>query len=52
MTPPLTHDRNGGLLGLLVGAVLLLIVLYSIVRLTNAHYGRSEAARPAAQASQ
>ena len=42
-------DRGAALTGLIVGAILLLIVITAIVKLTNAHY-RHE--KPAAAATQ
>ena len=38
MPAPLEGDRKAGLIGLAVGAVFLLVVLYSVVHITNRHY--------------
>jgi hypothetical protein len=51
MAPPLAEDKKAGFTGLIVGAVLLLIVLYGIVHLTNQHYAKLEGAKPAAAAT-
>lgn len=51
MSMPLPQDRRGGLMGLAVGGILLFLVLYGIVHLTNAHYANLEGAeQPAAAA--
>lgn len=51
MSMPLPQDRRGGLMGLVIGGILLFVVLYGIVRLTNAHYASLEGAeKPAAAA--
>jgi len=42
-------DAPAGFIGLIVGAVLIFVVLYSVVSITNAHYEAIEkAAAPAA----
>jgi hypothetical protein len=42
-------DMRGAYTGLVVGAVVLFAILFSIVKLTNAHYAAKEhAAQPAA----
>ena len=48
MSMPLPQDKQGGLMGLIVGGILLFVVLYGIVHLTNVHYANLEAAKPAA----
>jgi hypothetical protein len=51
MSMPLIQDRRGGLMGLIVGGILLFVVLYGIVHLTNVHYAKLAAAeKPAAAA--
>ncbi|MGH7625160.1 MAG: hypothetical protein ACREOJ_07575 [Gemmatimonadaceae bacterium] len=52
MPAPLEGDRKAGLIGLAVGAVFVLVVIYSVVHITNRHYAKLEAAKPAAQATQ
>jgi hypothetical protein len=51
MAPPLLGDKRAGFTGLIVGAVVLLIALYSIVHLTNQKYASHEGARPKAEAT-
>lgn len=48
MSAPLPQDKAAGFTGLIVGALILLVALYSIVHLTNLHYAKAEGARPAA----
>ena len=51
MTAPQPGDKSAGFTGLILGAIAIFIVLFAIVRLTNAKYaGHSEA--PAAAVSQ
>jgi hypothetical protein len=45
-------DRSAAYRGLILGAVVLGILLYSIVRLTNAHYAGAEGAKSASAAQQ
>jgi hypothetical protein len=40
-------DKSAGFTGLILGAIAIFVILFSIVRLTNAHYA-SEAKEPAA----
>ena len=43
-------DKSAGFTGLILGAIALFVILFSIVRLTNAHYNNEKAeAAPAAQ---
>ena len=50
MTAPEPADKSAGFTGLILGAIAIFIVLFAIVRLTNAKYaGHSEA--PAAAVS-
>jgi hypothetical protein len=52
MSMPLPQDKQGGLIGLIGGAILLSVVLYGIVHLTNVHYAKLAAAeKPAAAAT-
>ena len=44
MSSPLLQDRRGGLMGLIIGGILLAVVLYGIVHLTNVHYAKLAAA--------
>jgi len=43
-------DKSAGFTGLILGAIAIFVILFSIVRLTNAHYA-SEAREPAAEAT-
>ncbi|MBI1809396.1 MAG: hypothetical protein HYR75_05805 [Gemmatimonadetes bacterium] len=47
-----THesDRSAAFTGLIVGAIALGILLYGIVRWTNARYAKDEVAKPTASA--
>ena len=46
--PPHTGpDTAPAFRGLILGAIVLAIILFSIVKLTNAHYQRAEGAAPA-----
>jgi hypothetical protein len=45
-------DRTAAYTGLILGAVALGILIYSIVFLTNRHYEGKEGAKPAAGSSQ
>ncbi|MGH7647653.1 MAG: hypothetical protein ACREND_06015 [Gemmatimonadaceae bacterium] len=50
MAAPLPGDKKAGFTGLVVGAIVLLCVIYSIIMLTNRHY-EGKAAEPAAAAT-
>jgi hypothetical protein len=51
MTAPQPGDKSAGFTGLILGAIAIFIVLFAIVKLTNAKYaGHTET--PAAQVSQ
>jgi len=39
---PVASDRGAALTGLIVGAIAILIVLTTIVKLTNAHYAHEK----------
>ena len=49
MTPEHKADARAAFMGLIFGAIVLLIVIYGIVRMTNAKFDSHEAAAPAAQ---
>ena len=40
-------DKSAGFTGLILGAIAIFVILFAIVRITNAHYA-SEAKEPAA----
>lgn len=45
MAPPLPGDKKAGFTGLIVGVIVLFVIMFTIVQLTNRHYaGRTEAA--------
>jgi hypothetical protein len=51
MSAPHPGDKSAGFTGLILGAIGLFIVVFAIVRLTNASYtGEHEGAKPAAEA--
>ncbi len=50
MSMPLPQDRRGGLMGLVIGGIVLFILMYGIVHLTNVHYANLEAAKQPAAA--
>ena len=44
MAAPLPEDKKAGFTGLIVGAIVLFCVMFSIVMITNRHYaGKTEA---------
>lgn len=48
MAPPLPGDKKAGFTGLIVGAIVLFCIMFTIVLLTNRHYaGRTETAATA-----
>lgn len=51
MAMPLPQDKQGGLPGLIIGGILLFVVLFGIVHLTNAHYAKLEGAKKPAAAA-
>jgi hypothetical protein len=51
MTAPQSGDKSAGFTGLILGAIAIFIVLFAIVRLTNAKYAGEHAETPAAQVS-
>jgi hypothetical protein len=48
MTAPQPGDKSAGFTGLILGAIAIFIVLFAIVRLTNAKYAGEHAETPAA----
>ena len=44
MTAPENTDKSAGFTGLILGAIVIFVLLFSIVRLTNAHYAGAEGA--------
>ncbi len=46
-------DKSAGFTGLILGAIAIFVILFAIVRLTNAHYNneKAEGAAPAAAVS-
>ncbi len=52
MSMPLPQDRRGGLMGLIIGGIVLFVLMYGIVHLTNVHYAKLEAAKAPAAATQ
>ena len=51
MTAPQPGDKSAGFTGLILGAIAIFIVLFAIVRLTNAKYAHEHAETPAAEVS-
>jgi hypothetical protein len=49
MTPENKADARAAFTGFIVGAIVLFVIVYAIVRMTNAKFDRHEAATPAAQ---
>lgn len=49
MAAPHPEDRAAGIRGLILGAVALFIVLFTIVHFTNRHYAAREAPAAAAE---
>ena len=47
MTAPQPGDKSAGFTGLILGAIAIFIVLFAIVRLTNAKYAGEHEAAPA-----
>jgi hypothetical protein len=51
MSAPQQTDKSAGFTGLILGGIALFVILFGIVRITNAHYNTEEsAAKPAAEA--
>ena len=52
MSAPHQGDKSAGFTGLILGAIALFVILFAIVRITNARYDNEKAAEaPAAQHS-
>ena len=51
MSAPHSGDKSAAFTGLILGAIAIFIVLFAIVRLTNAKYAGEHEAAPAAEAS-
>jgi hypothetical protein len=50
MSAPQQTDKSAGFTGLILGAIAIFVILFSIVRITNARYNTAEKeAAPAAQ---
>jgi hypothetical protein len=43
MSAPQAGDKSAGFIGLILGAIAIFVLLFAIVRLTNAHYAREKA---------
>ena len=50
MSEPHTSDRKAAFTGLIVGAISLFVIVFVIVKLTNAKYARHEGAKATASA--
>jgi hypothetical protein len=52
MSAPQPGDKSAAFTGLILGAIAIFVIVFSIVRLTNARYsGHEEGAEPAAAAT-
>lgn len=51
MSAPHSGDKSAGFTGLILGAIAIFIIIFAIVRLTNARYAGEHGATPAAEAS-
>ena len=52
MSSPEPGDKSAGFTGVILGAIAIFLVLFAIVRLTNAKYAGEHAEAPAAAVSQ
>ena len=43
-------DKSAGFTGLILGAIAIFVIVFGIVRLTNASYGKEEAGKTAVEA--
>ncbi|MEP6730651.1 MAG: hypothetical protein ABJE10_08430 [bacterium] len=43
MSAPQQTDKSAGFTGLILGAIAIFVLMFSIVRLTNAHYNSEKA---------
>jgi hypothetical protein len=49
MSAPQSSDKSAGFTGLILGAIAIFVLVFAIVRITNASYaGEHEGAKPAA----
>ena len=51
MSAPQQSDKSAGFTGLILGGIAIFVILFSIVRMTNAHYEGEKAEGPAAEAT-
>jgi hypothetical protein len=51
MSAPHPGDKSAGFTGLILGAIAIFIIIFAIVRLTNAKYNGEHEAAPAAEAT-
>lgn len=51
MSAPHPGDKSAGFTGLILGAIAIFIILFAIIRLTNAKYSGEHGAAPAAEAT-
>jgi hypothetical protein len=51
MSAPQPGDKSAGFTGLILGAIAIFIVMFAIVRLTNAKYAGEHETAPAAEVS-
>jgi hypothetical protein len=50
MSAPHPEDKSAGFTGLILGAIAIFVIVFGIVRLTNASYENEKAETPAAAA--
>ncbi len=43
MSTPQSTDKSAGFTGLILGAIALFVIIFAIVRMTNAHYNSEKA---------
>ena len=51
MSAPQSGDKSAGFSGLILGAIALFVLLFGIVRMTNAKYAGEKGEKPAAEAA-
>jgi len=51
MSAPQPGDKSAGFSGLILGAIALFVILFGIVRMTNAKYAGEHAEQPGAEAT-
>ena len=49
MSTPQQSDKSAGFTGLILGGIALFVILFAIVRITNAHYSSEEGAKSATE---